>query len=49
MDAQSGGGNQVISSLGEINKLIVRVRDESANLRTLGEDIVKDIYSLRAM
>jgi methyl-accepting chemotaxis protein len=49
MDVQSGGGNRVISSLGEINNLIVRLRDESASLRSLGENIVKDISSLRAM
>jgi ABC-type transporter Mla subunit MlaD len=49
MDAQSGGGNQVISSLGEINKVIVKIRDGSADLRSLGESIVRDIHSLKAI
>jgi methyl-accepting chemotaxis protein len=49
MDAQSSGGNRVISSLGEINNLIVKIRDESANLRASGEIIVKDIHPLRAI
>jgi iron only hydrogenase large subunit-like protein/ArsR family metal-binding transcriptional regulator len=49
MDVQSGGGNQVISSLNEINNLIVKIRDESANLRTSGESIVRDIHSLKAI
>jgi methyl-accepting chemotaxis protein len=49
MDAQSGGGNRVISSLNEINGLIVKIRDESAGLRSSGESIVKDIHSLKAI
>jgi methyl-accepting chemotaxis protein len=49
MDAQSGGGNRVISSLNEINNLIVKIRDESAGLRSSGETIVKDIHSLKAI
>jgi iron only hydrogenase large subunit-like protein len=48
MDTQNSGGNRVISSLGEINNLIVKIRDESAKLRSSGENIVKDIHSLRA-
>jgi iron only hydrogenase large subunit-like protein len=48
MDAQSGGGNRVITSLNEINNLIVKIRDESAGLRSSGETIVRDIHSLRA-
>jgi ArsR family metal-binding transcriptional regulator len=49
MDAQSGGGNQVIGSLGEINNLITKIRDESANLKASGESIVRDIRSLKAI
>jgi uncharacterized coiled-coil DUF342 family protein len=49
MDAQNSGGNRVINSLGEINNLIVKIRDESTNLRSSGESIVKDIYSLKAI
>jgi iron only hydrogenase large subunit-like protein len=49
MDAQSGGGSRVISSLNEINNLIVKIRDESASLRVSGETIVKDVYSLKAI
>jgi hypothetical protein len=49
MDAQSGGGNQVISSLNEINNLIVKIRDESTGLRTSGETIVRDVHSLKAI
>jgi iron only hydrogenase large subunit-like protein len=49
MDAQSSGGNRVISSLNEINNLIVKIRDESAGLRTSGETIVRDIHSLKAI
>jgi Na+-translocating ferredoxin:NAD+ oxidoreductase RNF subunit RnfB len=49
MDAQSGGGNRVVSSLNEINNLIVKIRDESSNLKSSGETIVKDIYSLKAI
>jgi hypothetical protein len=49
MDAQSGGGSRVVSSLNEINNLIVKIRDESAGLRSSGETIVKDINSLKAI
>jgi iron only hydrogenase large subunit-like protein len=49
MDAQNSGGNQVINSLKEINNLIIRIRDESAGLRTSGETIVRDIHSLKAI
>jgi methyl-accepting chemotaxis protein len=49
MDAQSSGGNRVISSLSEINNLIVKIRDESAGLRTSGETIVRDVHSLKAI
>jgi hypothetical protein len=49
MDAQSGGGNRVINSLNEINNLIVKIRDESAGLRSSGEAIVRDIQSLKAI
>jgi hypothetical protein len=48
MDAQSGGGNRVITSLNEINNLIIKIRDESAGLRSSGETIVRDIHSLTA-
>jgi hypothetical protein len=49
MDTQSGGGNRVISSLNEINNLIIKIRDESASLRASGESIVRDIHSLKAI
>jgi hypothetical protein len=49
MDAQSGGGNRVISSLNEINNLIIKIRDESAGLKSSGESIVRDIHSLKAI
>jgi hypothetical protein len=49
MDAQSGGGNRVIHSLNEINNLIVKIRDESAGLRSSGETIIEDIHSLKAI
>jgi hypothetical protein len=49
MDAQSGGGNRVISSLNEINNLIVKIRDESANLKSSGERIIRDIHSLKTI
>jgi Na+-translocating ferredoxin:NAD+ oxidoreductase RNF subunit RnfB len=49
MDTQSSGGNRVISSLGEINNLIVKIRDESAILRESGETIVRDVHSLKAI
>jgi hypothetical protein len=49
MDAQSSGGSRVISSLNEINNLIVKIRDESAGLRTSGETIVRDVHSLKAI
>jgi iron only hydrogenase large subunit-like protein len=48
MDAQNSGGNRVINSLNEINNLIIKIRDESAGLRSSGETIVGDIHSLRA-
>jgi hypothetical protein len=47
MDVQSGGGNQVISSLEKINTLIVKIKDRSADLRSLGESMVRDIHSLK--
>jgi iron only hydrogenase large subunit-like protein/predicted nucleic acid-binding Zn-ribbon protein len=49
IDTQSSGGNRVISSLNEINNLIIKIRNESAALRTSGETIVRDIHSLRAI
>jgi hypothetical protein len=49
MDIQTGGGNRVISSLNEINNLIIKIRDESANLKSSGETIVRDIHSLKAI
>jgi methyl-accepting chemotaxis protein len=49
MDTQSGGGNRVINSLNEINNLIVKIRDESANLKSSGESIIRDIHSLKAI
>jgi predicted nucleic acid-binding Zn-ribbon protein len=49
MDAQSSGGNRVISSLNEINNLIFKIRDESANLKSSGESIIRDIHSLKAI
>jgi iron only hydrogenase large subunit-like protein len=49
MDTQNSGGNRVISSLSEINNLIIKIRDESANLRTSGESIVRDVHSLKAI
>jgi iron only hydrogenase large subunit-like protein len=49
MNTQSSGGNQVINSLKEINNLIIKIRDESANLRSSGEIIVNDIHSLKTI
>jgi iron only hydrogenase large subunit-like protein len=49
MEAQSGGGNRLISSLNEINNLIVKIRDESEGLKSSGESIIKDIYALKAI
>jgi methyl-accepting chemotaxis protein len=49
MEEQSSGGNKVISSLNEINKLIIRIRDDSSALRKSGEAIVQDISSLKQM
>jgi iron only hydrogenase large subunit-like protein len=49
MDAQSSGGSHVVRSLNEINNLIIKIRDESAILRSSGETIVRDIHSLKAI
>ncbi|MDR3337219.1 MAG: methyl-accepting chemotaxis protein [Treponema sp.] len=49
MQGQSSNGSQVISSLNEINKLIIRIRDDSSSLRKSGEGIVQDISSLKQM
>jgi ABC-type transporter Mla subunit MlaD len=49
MDAQSSGGNRVIGSLGEINSLIIKIRDESSELLSSGEAIIQDIQSLKTI
>jgi uncharacterized ferredoxin-like protein/ASC-1-like (ASCH) protein len=49
MEKQSAGGNQVIFSLNEINKLVTRIQDDSSALRESGEAIVQDISALKQM
>jgi hypothetical protein len=49
MNAQNSGGSHVTNSLNEINNLIIKIRDESANLRSSGESIVQDIHALKAI
>jgi iron only hydrogenase large subunit-like protein len=49
IDEQSSGGTEVMSSLREINKLIVKVRDESSSLRESGASIINDINALKVI
>jgi iron only hydrogenase large subunit-like protein len=49
MDAQNSSGSQVLSSLNEINTLILKIKDASAGLLVSGEAVVEDISSLKAI
>ncbi|MDR1353024.1 MAG: methyl-accepting chemotaxis protein [Treponema sp.] len=49
MDSQNSGGTQVLNSLSEINALIAKIRDASAGLLVSGEEVVRNISSLKAM
>jgi Na+-translocating ferredoxin:NAD+ oxidoreductase RNF subunit RnfB len=49
VEAQNSGGNQVLSSLGEINRLISSIKDASASLLSSGQAVIKDINSLKAL
>jgi hypothetical protein len=49
IDAQNEGGNRVLQSLDGMKELITRIKQESTELLSSGEAIVKDISSLKAM
>jgi methyl-accepting chemotaxis protein len=49
MDSQNSGGTQVLDSLSEINALIAKIRDASAGLLVSGEEVVRNISSLKDM
>ncbi|MDR1410873.1 MAG: methyl-accepting chemotaxis protein [Spirochaetaceae bacterium] len=49
MNSQNSGGTQVLDSLSEINALIAKIKDASAGLLVSGEEVVRNISSLKAM
>jgi iron only hydrogenase large subunit-like protein len=47
VEVQSGNGLQVVNELNEVNKLILKIKDESATLLSSGESVLKRIQSLK--